>query len=101
MSRILNSDGKNKKFQDSGTEKCDFLSYVSTVTTIGFSISLCLYLVFPMLFQYFRTVFERTEYGGYLSNRPRKTKENSGKPAKTKGSYFRFSLVFLGFAWFC
>ena len=40
-------------------------------------------------------------YGGYLSNRPRKTEENKGKQIKTKGSYFRFSLVFLGFAWFC
>ena len=36
-------------------------------------------------------------YGGYLSNRARTTEENKGKPIKTKGSYFRFSVVFLCF----
>ena len=37
-------------------------------------------------------------YGGYLSNRPRKTKENKGKPIKTYGLLFS---IFLGFPRFC
>ena len=37
------------------------------------------------------------DYGGYLSNRARKTEENKGKPIKAKGSYFRFSFVFVSF----
>ena len=37
-----------------------------------------------------------TVYGGYLSNRARKAKENTGKPIKAKGYYVRF-LVLLVF----
>ena len=37
------------------------------------------------------------DYGSYLSNRARKTKENNGTPMTTKGSYLRFSVVILSF----